>query len=71
MADMALLSDVLSSVGFRCIALPRNTDVNPKLEANRADKDRPCIQVVHHVYKSPTLPHTNLEDASPIVIPGV
>ena len=71
MADMVSLSDALPSVGSRCIGLPWNTDVNPKLESNRSDKDKPHIQVVDHVYKSPTLPHTNLQDVSPIVIPGV
>ena len=71
MADMVSLSETLASVGFRCIGLPWSTGVNPKMEANRADKDRPRIQVVGYVYKSPILPHTNLEDASPIVTPGV
>ena len=71
MADMVTLSDALSSVGFRCIGLPWNLACNPKMETDRADKDRPRIQVVDYVYKSPTLPHTNLEDASPIVIAGV
>ena len=68
MADMVSLSDALASVGFRCIGLPWNTDANPKMEADRADKDRPRIQVVGYVYKSPTLPHSNLRDAQPIVI---
>ena len=36
-----------------------------------ADKDRARIQVIDYVYKSPTLPHTNLVDSSPIVISGV
>ena len=71
MADTVSLHEALASVGFRCIGLPWSTDVNPKLEANRADKDRPRFQVVDHVYKSPTLPHTNLQDVSPIVIYGV
>ena len=71
MTDMVSLSDALSSVGFRCIGLPWNSACNPKMEADRADKDRPRIQVVDYVYKSPTLPHTNLEDGSPIVIPGI
>ena len=71
MADMVSLSEALASVGFRCIGLPWSTDINPKLQENRADKDRPRIQVVDHVYKSPTLPHTNLVDSSPIVISGV
>ena len=71
MADMVSLSEALASVGFRCISLPWSTDINPKMETDRADKDRPRIQVVDYVYKSPTLPHTNLVDSSPIVISGV
>ena len=71
MADMVSLTEALASVGFRCIGLPWSTDINPKMEADRADKDRPRIQVVDYVYKSPTLPHTNLVDSSPIVISGV
>ena len=71
MADMVSLSEALASVGFRCIGLPWITDANPKMETGRADKDRPRIQVVDYVYKSPTLPHTNLQNGSPIVIPGI
>ena len=71
MADFVSLSEALASVGFRCIGLPWSTDSNPKMETDRADKDRPRIQVIDYVYKSPTLPHTNLVDSSPIVIPGV
>ena len=71
MADMVSLSEALASVGFRCIGLPWSTDINPKLQENRADKDRPRIQIVDYVYKSPTLPHTNLVDSAPIVISGV
>ena len=71
MADMVSLSEALASVGFRCIGLPWTSDINPKLQENRADKDRPRIQVIDYVYKSPTLPHTDLVDSSPIVIPGV
>ena len=71
MADMVSLSEALASVGFRCIGLPWSTGINPKLQENRDDKDRPRIQVVDYVYKSPTLPHTNLVDSSPIVISGV
>ena len=71
MADMVSLSEARASVGFRCIGLPWGTACNPKMETDRADKDRPRIQVVDWVYKSPTLPHTNLEDSSPIVISGV
>ena len=71
MADMVSLSEALASAGFRCIGLPWSTDINPKLQENRADKDRPRIQVIDYVYKSPTLPHTNLVDSSPIVISSV
>ena len=71
MADMVSLSGALASVGFRCINLPWAVNVNPKLQENRADKGRPRIQVVDYVYKSHTLPMTNLVDPSPIVIPGV
>ena len=71
MSDTVTLTDALSSVGFRCVGLPWSTDSNPKMETDRADKDRPRIQVVDWVYKSPTLPHTNLLDSSPIVISGV
>ena len=71
MADFVSLSEALASVGFRCIGLPWSTDVNPKLENDRADKDRPRIQVVDYVYRSPTLPLTNLVDPSPIIVPGV
>ena len=71
MSDTATLTDALSSVGFRCVALPWSVDANPKMETDRADKDRPRIQVIDYLYKSPTLPHTNLVDSSPIVISGV
>ena len=71
MADMVSLSEALASVGFRCIGLPWSTAVNAKMENGRADKDRPRIQVVDYVYKSNTLPHTDLVDSSPIVISGV
>ena len=71
MADMVSLSEALASVGFRCIGLPWGTAVNAKMENDRADKDRPRIQVGDYVYKSNTLPHTNLIDPSPFVISGV
>jgi len=71
MADMVTLDQALSSVGFRCIGLPWDTDSNPKMEANRTDKDRPRIQVVDAFYKHPSQPHTNLKDSTPIVISGV
>ena len=68
MADMVSLSDALSNVGFRCVGLPWDSACNPKVETDRADEDRPRTQVVDYVYKSPPLPHTNLEGGSPIVI---
>ena len=71
MGDTVTLTDALSSVGFRCVALPWSTAGNTKMETDRADKDRPRIQVVDHVYKSPTLPHKSLVDSSSIVISGV
>ena len=71
MSDTVTLTDALSSVGFRCVGLPWSTDVNPKMETDRADKDRPRIQVVDYLYKSPNLPHTNLIDATPIIISTV
>ena len=67
MADMVSLCDALSSVGFRCIGLPWNSACSVKAETDRADKDRPRIQVIYYVYKSLILPRTNLEDGSPIV----
>ena len=71
MAGTVILTDALSSVGFRCVGLPWSTDANPKMETDRADKDRPRIQVVDYLYKSPNLPHTNLLDSTPIVISNV
>ena len=70
MSDTVTLTDALSSVGFRCAGMPWSTDTNPKMETDRADKDRPRIQVVDYLYKSPNIPHTNLVDSSPIVISG-
>ena len=71
MPDMVTLDQALASVGFRCIGLPWDTDSNPKMEANRADKDRPRIQVVDAFYKHPTLPHTSLKYSTPIVVTGL
>ena len=71
MADMVSLSEALASVGFRCVGLPWSTAVNAKMENDRADKDRPRIQVIDYLYKNPSLNHTNLLDSSPIVISGV
>ena len=71
MADTVTLTNAPSSVGFRCVGLPWSTDCNPKMETDRADKDRPRIQVVDYLYKSPNLPHTNLLDSTPIIISNV
>ena len=71
MADTVTLTDALSSVGFICVSLPWGTACNQKMETDRADKDRPRIQVVDYLYKSPNLPHTNLLDPSPIIISAV
>ena len=71
MAEFMSLSEALASVGFGCIGLPWSTASNPKMETGRADKDRPRIQVIGYVYESPTLPHTNLVDPSPIIVSGV
>ena len=71
MADFVSLIEALASVGFRCIGLPWSTDSNPKMETDRADKDRSRIQAIDYVYKSPTLPHTNLVASSPIIVSGV
>ena len=71
MSDTVSLPDALSSVGFRCVSLPWSVGCNPKMETDRFDKDRPRIQVVDYLYKSPNLPRTSLVDSSPIVIPGV
>ena len=67
MADTVTSTSALSSVGFRCVGLPWGTDCNPKMETDRADKDRPRIQVVDYLYKSPNLLHTNLLDSTPIM----
>ena len=71
MADTVTLINALSSVGFRCVGLPWSTDTNPKMETDRADKDRPRIQVADYLYKSPNLPHINLIDSTPIIISTV
>ena len=71
MADMASLSEAIVSVGFRCIGPPWGAANNPKMETDRADKDRPRIQVVGFICKSPTLPDSHLQDGSPIVISGI
>ena len=70
MADKVSLPEALSSVGFRCVGLPWNGDSNPKMETDRSDKNRPRIQVIDHLYKHPTILHNNLQDSSPIIVPG-
>ena len=70
MSDIVTLTDALSSVGFRCVGLPWGVDVNPKMETDRADKDRPRIQVIDYLYKNLNLNRTNLLGSSPIVISG-
>ena len=64
MADTVTLTNALSLVGFRCVGLPWSTGCNPKMEIDRADKDRPRIQVVDYLEKKP---HTNLLDSTPII----
>ena len=71
MADTITLTNALSSVGFRCVGLPWSTEVNPKMETDRADKGRPRNQVVDYLYKSSNLPHTTLLDSTPIIISNV
>ena len=70
-SEMASSTDALQGVGFRCVGPPQVIDVNPNLETDRADKDRPSIQVVDYLYKSPTLNHTNLKDDNPMIIRAV
>ena len=67
MAGFVSLSEALASVGFKCVGHPWSPGSNPEMETDRADKDRPRIQVIGYVYESPTLPHTNLVDSSPVV----
>ena len=62
MSEMVDLTSALQSVGFRCVGLPWPQDANPKMETDRADNDRPRIQVIGYLYKSSTLNHTNLKD---------
>ena len=71
MADTVALTTALSSVGFRCVGLPWSTDCDLKMETDRADKDRPRIQVVDYLFKPPNLPHTNLLDSTPTSIYNV
>ena len=55
-------SDVLGCLGILI--------QTPKLQDNRVDRDRPRIQVVGYLYKSPNSSYTNLKDSAPIVIAG-
>ena len=71
MAGTVTLTNALSPMGFRRVGLPWSTDCNLKMEIDRGDKDRPRIQVVDHLYRSPNLPHTNLLDLTPIIISHV
>ena len=71
MSDTVSLTGALSSVGFGCVSLPWGVDCNPKMETDRSDQDRPRIQVIDYLYKSPNLPRTNLVDSSPIIISAV
>ena len=70
MSEIVSLPEALASCGFRCVGLPWDIDSNHKLQDNRVDRDRPRIQVVGYLYKSPNASYTNLKDASPIVIAG-
>ena len=72
MSDTVSLPEALSSVGFRCIGLPWGVPCNGEMQTDRADKDRPKIQVIDYLYRHPTLNRTNLVGSpSPIVISGV
>ena len=68
MSEMVSLTDALQSVGFRCVGMPWLIDSNPKMETDRADKDRPRIQAIDYLYKHPSLNHINLKDDDPIII---
>ena len=71
MADMVSLPEALGSVGVRCVGLPWDSDSNPKMETDRANRGKPRIQVIDYLYKHPIMLHTNLQYFSPIAIPGV
>ena len=66
MADMVSLSEALAPVGLRVLGFhgaPMSTQ-NVKLTGLiKTD----LVFKLFNVYKSPTLPHTNLQDSSPIV----
>ena len=70
MSETVSLTEALASCGFRCVGLPWDVGSNPKMQEHRVDRDRPRIQVVDYLYKSPNSSYTNLKDASPIVIAG-
>ena len=70
MSETVSLPEALASCGFRCVGLSWDIDSNPKMEANRVDRDRPRIQVADYLYKSPNSLYTYLKDASPIIIAG-
>ena len=70
MFETVSLPEALASCGFRCVGLPWGTDSNPKMEANRVDRDRPRLPVVGCLYKSPNSSYTNRKDVSPILIAG-
>ena len=48
-ADTISLTNALSPVGLRCVGLPWSTDCNPKMETDRADNNKPRIQVVDYM----------------------
>ena len=50
--------------------LPWDTESNPKMQDNRVDEDRPRIQVVDYLYKSPNASYTSLKDSVQVVIAG-
>ena len=70
MSETVSLTEALASCGFRCVGLPWDVDSNYKMQENRVDRDRPRIQVVYHLCKSPNPSYTSLKDASPTVIAG-
>ncbi len=71
MSSIVSLEEALQSTGFRVVGAPWAVESNLKMETNRIDSDRPRIVVVDFKYKHPTLPHTALEDSTPIEIRGV
>ena len=53
MSETVSLTEALASCGFR-VGLPWDVGSNPKMQENRVDRDRPRIQVVDRLYKSPS-----------------